>query len=428
MTQRFRSRSLRWLAVGGAALLLLVVGAAAGILWSQRAGTVSTPSFESASPVVARGSGGHASHGGTTANAVDGTTRSSDEPIEISIGPEAAKRAGIRTVEVKRGPIAATIMVPGTVASNSYRETKINALLGGIAREVSAELGAAVGRGQPLAVIFSSELADAQMKYLSLRAMLHADNQKLERTSRLTEIGAASRQELEEVTASTTARTTELAAAGQRLQLLGLTSVQVDRLTEPSQIVSELTVTAPSTGVVIARGVNQGQVLQAGQELFVVADLSSVWVIGDLYEKDFATVRMGTPAVITAAGPSRMRGRVAYIDPRVDAATRTAKVRVEVPNAARTLRLGMFAQVTFEAAEGRSGFLVPRQAVQAVGERSVVYVATADEGRFEERIVRVGTPSSDAVEILDGIRAGERVVTEGSFYLRAEAGRARASG
>jgi RND family efflux transporter MFP subunit len=429
MTQRVRSQSLRWLAAAGAALLLLVIGAAAGIVWSERRGTVSTPPSDSASSAVARGSDGHSSHGSAVAaKAADGTTRSSDEPIEVSISPEAAKRAGIRVFEAKRGTIAATIMVPGMVAPNSYRETKINALLAGIAREVRVELGAEVGRGQPLAVIFSSELADAQMKYLSLRAMLHADNQKLERTRRLTEIGAASRQELEEVTASATARTTERAAAGQRLQLLGLTSVQVDRLTEPSQIVSELTVTAPSSGVVITRGVNQGQVLQAGQELFVVADLSSVWVIGDLYEKDFGIVRMGTPAVITVAGVPRMRGRVAYIDPRVDAATRTAKVRVEVPNAARTLRLGMFTQVTFEAADGRTGLVVPRQAVQAVGERHVIYVATGDEGRFEERIVRLGISSNDAVEILDGIQAGERVVTEGSFYLRAEAGRARASG
>lgn len=430
MTQRVRGRSLRWLTAAGAALLLLAIGAAAGVFWSERRGTASLSPSESASPdAVARGGGGHSSHGGTVATkAADGAMRSTDAPVEVSISPEAAKRAGIRVVEVKRGTIGATIAVPGTVASNPYRETKINALLAGIARDVSVELGAEVRRGQPLGVIFSSELADAQMKYLSIRAMLQADNQKLDRTRRLTDIGAASRQELEEVTASATARATEVTAARQRLQLLGLTSAQVERLTEASQIVSELTVTAPLDGVVIARGVNQGQVLQAGQELFVVADLSSVWVIADLYEKDFAAVRVGTHAVITVAGLPRVRGRVAYIDPRVDAATRTAKVRVEVPNAARTLRLGMFAQVIFEATEGRSGLVVPRQAVQAVGERNVVYVATTEEGRFEERIVRLGNSFEDSVEILDGVRAGERVVTEGSFYLRAEAGRARTSG
>jgi multidrug resistance efflux pump len=106
-------------------------------------------------------------------------------------------------------------------------------------REVRVELGADVRRGQALAVIFSNDLAEAQMRYLSLRAMLQADEQKLARTQKLTEIGAASRQELEEVTAVHSARATEVAAAAQRLQLLGLGRSQIERLTEPSQIVSE---------------------------------------------------------------------------------------------------------------------------------------------------------------------------------------------
>jgi RND family efflux transporter MFP subunit len=253
--------------------------------------------------------------------------------------------------------------------------------------------------------------------------VIHADTQKLERTRRLTDIGAASRQELEEVTALASARGTELAAARQRLQFLGLTPTNVGRLTDASHIVAELSVTAPGDGVV-----NPGQVLQAGQELFVVADLSTVWVIADVYEKDFAAVRVGTPAALTVAGSPRMRGRVAYIDPRVDPATRTAKVRVEVPNTARALRLGMFAQVMFETPDAKTGLVVPRQAVQSIGERNVVYVATDDAGRFHERTVRLGRSSDDAVEVLDGLRAGEHVVTDGSFFLRAEAGRARNAG
>jgi Barrel-sandwich domain of CusB or HlyD membrane-fusion len=173
------------------------------------------------------------------------TVLSSDEAVEVVITPDAAKRAGIRLAEERRRTIGSVLAVPGTVTSNAYRETKMTALLSGIAREVSVELGAEVRRGQPLAVVFSSELADAQMKYLSLRAMIHAHNQKLERTRRLTDIGAASRQELEEVTALAASRGTELAAARQRLDLLGLTATTVDGLTDASQIVSELSVTAP---------------------------------------------------------------------------------------------------------------------------------------------------------------------------------------
>jgi RND family efflux transporter MFP subunit len=286
-----------------------------------------------------------------------------------------------------------------------------------------------VTRGQPLAVVFSTELADAQMKYLSGQAMLVADHQKRERTEKLVAIGAASRQELEEVTAVHAAHETEVAAARQRLLLLGVSPQRVAALRSAADIVSEVAVPAPGSGVVITRNANPGQVVSAGAELFAVADLSTVWVIGDLYEKDFAVVRVGSEATVsvpTAQQP--LRGRVGYIDPRVDAATRTAKVRVEVPNAGGVLRLGMFVTVSF-GVPSPTATVIPRAAVQSIGERSVVYVAAAgDEPRFVERQVTLGAPIGDAVQVMSGLTPGERIVTEGSFFVRAEAARSRTGG
>ena len=416
----------RWVAGAVAAVLLLGAGATVGVLWSERRAGVRT---EAASPSSRPGAAGHAGHGSAAPAPGAAATSSSDEPVEVSLTAEAIRRAGIRLTTVRSATMSTGITVPGTVTSNAYRDTKVNALVGGIVRDVRVELGTDVRRGQPLAVIFSNELAEAQMRYLSLRAMLRGDEQKLGRTQRLTDIGAASRQELDEVTAVHAARATEVAAAAQRLQLLGLGRAQIDHLTEPSQIVSEVTVSAPADGAVIARSVNAGQVIAAGQELFVVTDLSTVWVIGDLYEKDFAAVRVGTPAAVRmpAGGTHALRGRVAYIDPRVDPATRTAKVRVEVPNRGE-LRLGMFTEVSLEAAGATARLVVPRAAVQAIGARNVVYVATEDEGRFQERTVRLGMATGDSAEVLEGVKPGERVVSEGSFFLRAEAGRARNSG
>src|SRR5207237_9944367 len=111
-------------------------------------------------------------------------------------------------------------------------------------------------------------------------------------------------------------------------------------------LMSELTGVARGGGTVTSRAINPGQVVAAGQELFVVADLSTVWVIGDLYETDFSGVRVGSEASATVPGTPPLRGRVAYIDPRLDPATRTAKVRVEVPNAGGRLRLGLYATVS----------------------------------------------------------------------------------
>jgi RND family efflux transporter MFP subunit len=267
------------------------------------------------------------------------------------------------------------------------------------------------------------------MKYVSMQAMLEADHKKLTRTQRLVEIGAASRQELEEITAVHEGHASEVATARQRLLLLGLTTDQVGRLQDASHVVSEVLVASPANGTVLARNVNPGQVIGVGQELFAVADLSTVWVIGDLYEKDFATVRVGTPAsiVLQAMPTAPLRGRVAYVDPRVDSSTRTAKVRVEVPNPGESLRLGMFVQMTFQGGAGERRALVPRSAVQSIGNRTVVYVPTDEEGHFLEKVVTLGSPAGDAVQVLDGVKPGDRVVTEGSFFLRAEAARVRSS-
>jgi RND family efflux transporter MFP subunit len=352
--------------------------------------------------------------------------RDSEEPVEVSLTPDAMGRAGIKTAVVQRRAMAASITVPGTVAPNAYRETKATALVGGIVRNVDVELGTHISRGQPLAILVSTDLADAQMKYLSARAMVAAEHQKLTRTEKLVALGAASRQELEEISAVHAARETESAAARQRLLLLGLSSQQVAALRTADEIVSEVTVPAPGTGTVTARAVNSGQVVSAGQELFVIADLSTVWIIADLYEQDFATIRVGSAATVTVPAMPPVRGRVAYIDPRVDPAARTAKVRVEVANAMGALRLGMFVSVSFTAAATTPGAVVPRAAVQAVGDRSVVYVAAeGEEGRFVERTVKLGATVEDSVQVLEGLDSGERIVIEGSFYVRAEAARSR---
>jgi RND family efflux transporter MFP subunit len=426
--KRQRHRIRRRLGQGLIAVALLAAGLAGGVVWSERrAAPRQTPdrSSENASPP------GRSMPSMPGMPAAKTPPPSGEEAVEVSLTPEAIERAGIKTTVVGTQASTSTMTVPGTVTTNAYRDTKVNSLVGGIVREVSADLGAIVSRSQPLAVIFSAELAEAQMKYLSMQAMLAADHQKLVRSEKLVALGAASRQELEEVTAIHTAHATEVAAARQRLLLLGLSPDQVARVADASHVVSDVVVRAPGDGMIIARSVNSGQVVGAAQELFVVTDLRTVWVIGDLYENDFARVAVGSPA--TVAIPARpktmLSGRVAYIDPRVDPATRTAKVRVEVPNRDMELRLGMYVTVTFQTGSGERSIVVPRDAVQAIGERSVVYVPVeGDEGRFAERPVKLGVAVGDSLQVLEGLKPGDRVVTAGSFFLRGEAARNRSGG
>src|SRR5262249_33906389 len=158
----------------------------------------------------------------------------------------------------------------------------------------------------------------------------------------------------------------------QRLLLLGMSAKDVDALRTPDQVKSLIAVPAPISGSIISRTVNTGEVVAAGKELFRVADLSSIWVIGQIYETDFAKVRLGTPAMITtAAYPGRnFTGRVSYIDPRVDPQTRTAQVRIELSNPGEMLRIGMFVDVSFggaaQTSTGGPSVVVPRSAVQSI--------------------------------------------------------------
>src|SRR5262245_33401173 len=224
-TSRRRSPIQRWLVRGLLCVALILVGVAGGIVWSERRALWSPVGFGVSTPRPGVGI-----KGGDVTPALPvreepagvGPARD-DEPVEVALTAEAVERAGIKTSLVRSEAVAGTITVPGTVTTNAYRDTKVNALVGGIVRGVGVELGQRVTRRQTLAGLFSNELAEAQMKYLSMRAMFAADHQKLDRTEQLVTIGAASRQELEEVTATHHGHETELAAARQRLLLLGLT-------------------------------------------------------------------------------------------------------------------------------------------------------------------------------------------------------------
>ncbi len=155
-----------------------------------------------------------------------------------------------------------------------------------------------------------------------------------------------------------------------------------------------------------------------------VTDLSTVWVIGQVYEKDLAKVRIGSGANITSdAYQGRIfRGRVSYVDPKIDPATRTAQVRIELANPGQALKIGMYVNVAFGAlgiAE-KTMTSVPKNAVQAVGNRQVVFVATEKPNEFVLRSVRLGPESNGFYPVLEGLNVGDRVVTEGNFLLRAE--------
>ena len=182
---------------------------------------------------------------------------------------------------------------------------------------------------------------------------------------------------------------------------------------------------APQSGVVIERAVTPGMTVEPSTPLVTIADLSPVWVIADVYERDLARVSSGAEATVTSeAYPGApLRGRVTYLAPEVRSETRTTEVRIEVPNPGGRLRFGMYVSVTLGDASGEE-LTVAKSAVQAIGPDAVVFVPEGSAGNaFRERRVTLGHANGERVGIAAGLAPGERVVTQGSFMLRAEAER-----
>lgn len=407
---------------GAAALigLALVLAGAGGSYLFMRSNAGMTEQMAAA---PAAGATGTPFLGGEPALA---TTAPSNDPLPdvvVSLTTDAVERAGIVVQPVASAIPAGENRLPGVVEPNAYRQVAVTPLVGGRVTRVSAELGASVRRGQTLAQIHSPELAEAHTKYVSARARLEAQNRELQRTQKLVEIGAASRQELERIRAEHAAQTAAVQSAGSQLELLGVPSSTIDALTPGSNVNATISVPAPIDGVVTERMANVGLNVDQATALFTVVDLSTVWIIADVYEKDFSRVRVGNDATVTtAAYPGlSLRGRISYIDPQVNPWTRTARVRVEVPNPRGELRLGMYAEVVAAGTPGASLPVVPRSAVQSVGERTVVYLANPKEpGQFTEREVRLGDTSGEQVGVTSGVQPGDVVVTDGSFFVRAE--------
>jgi membrane fusion protein, heavy metal efflux system len=412
--------SLRWPVAVALAVLLLAIGAAGAYVVMR---SDAHPTNASGAPTAIP----HTTAAPTEPQSAASTPASApSQPmpdVVFSLSEEAIQRARITVASVASGVGTGALRLPASVESNAYRQVSVTAVAGGRVTRVLAELGAHLRQGQTMALVFSPELAEAQTRYISARAELDAHERELERTEKLVQIGAASRQELERIHAEHTAKKASLESARSRLELLGLQPSTIASLGPGQEVEASINVPAPIAGIVTERLANVGLNVDPATKLFTVVDMSNVWVVADLYEKDFSRVRVGDSVIVTTtAYPDRQfKGRISYIDPQVSAQSRTAKMRVEVPNPRNELRLGMFAEVQVEISDRTSVMLIPRSAIQNVADRSVVYLANPNRtGQFTEREVRLGQQTGERVEVLSGVVPGDSVVAGGSFFLRAE--------
>lgn len=399
----------------GVAVVAVAIGIGIGALVGRRVPAEPMPTADAAAATAADPLAGQ-----------DMTARASAESADdgsLVLTPDMITRAGITTQVVASGVTSGRLRLPATVQPNGYNEVVVTSLVPGRVTGIRAELGQFVKRGQTLISLYSPELAEAQAAYLGSAADLVAQDQRVARASRLVEIGAVSKQELDDAEAARTRVRAATESARARLLLLGMEPDAITALRNNPNVGASVEVPAPMSGQITERGANPGLNIETSTPLFTIVDMSNVWVVANVFERDLGRIRLKMPATITTqAYPDlSLTGIVSYLSPQVQPETRTAEIRIEVPNRNSQLRFGMFVDVDVDTGSSDAGILIPRAAVQTRGDAQVVYVQHATEsGKFVERPVHLGEASGESVQVLHGLEPGEQVVTAGAFYLRSE--------
>jgi membrane fusion protein, copper/silver efflux system len=320
----------------------------------------------------------------------------------VTLSPEEVRATGIATVTVARGTVAGAIRAVGTIEPDETRQVRVAARLAGrIETLYAAYTGQAVRAGEPLYTLYSPELVATQREYV---------------------LALENRERLSAGTAEAISSANELVVASRdRLRLWGIGSAQIEALGRSRKPELALSFGSPISGTVLQKMAVAGQYVTEGAELYLLADLSSVWLMAQVYEYELGGVRIGQPAEVTVSSlpGTTLRGRVAFIEPVLDRETRTARVRIALANPRGDLKPGMFADARLEVPAAAS-LIIPRSALIDTGARRIVYVEIAPN-TFAARDVKTGTASGDRVAVLEGLKEGETVVAAANFFIDSQA-------
>ena len=331
----------------------------------------------------------------------------------VRISPEALSRNGIRLGTAEAGVLTGAFEVPAEVQLNPDRVAHISPLVEGQLLSVDVTLGDQVEAETQLARLRSVELGQARAELSRTTSLRDVAEQNRDRQRRLREEGISSERSLLEAELAYQQADAERDAARSRLRVFGLRGGSGP----------DMTLESPIAGVVVERHATRGENVSPDDTLFIVADLSRVWVIGRVYEQQVAQVASGMTATLTLnAYPGRTwTGTVDFVGATLDESTRTLPIRVEIDNPDGLLRPGLFGSLRLASGQPTStSVVVPLSAVQTVDNRTVVFVPGHEDGEFAAHAVTTGRENTRQVEVLEGLEPGARIVVEGAFILKSE--------
>ena len=363
-----------------------------------------------------------------------------ETPGRVTLTAAAISEAGITTWEVKPVDLEHLLVLTGSVGYDENHLLQVASNVRGRVAAIPVDLGAWVHKGDALLVLESVELGRAREEFLRETSTLRVATRSYERAKTLVAAKAISAGEFQAREGEYLSRKAAADAAGRTLGLLGDSADEIRRLKVAAEADGEgqsveapqMTLRAPFDGRVVDRKVTPGALVESLQPLMTVANLSSVWVFLQAYDKDLALVSDGLPVTIrTEAYPQEsFKGRIDFVGSTLDPGTRTVKIRATVGNPAEKLKPGMFIKAHVDvprpADEAKAILVVPQSALQTLEGRTTVFVQ-ATPGVFERRLVEAGHSFEGFTEVLAGVKAGDVVVTEGSFVVKSEFAKASLS-
>jgi len=342
----------------------------------------------------------HSQHQMGAGGATDSTGAVARKPVTLTAAQERA--LGVAYTQVSRSPLETTVRTVGRIEASEERLAVVTPKIDGFVERLHVNTtGEAVRRGQALLTLYSPQLVAAQEELLTA----------LRLSDRLDAEFGPARDNADRM----------VEATRQRLAWWDISDSQVERLVSSGEATKTLTLVSPVSGVVLEKLVVEGQRVRAGEQLYRIADLSEVWVEGDVFEQDIRFVTEGSVAHIeVAAYPGRhFMGTVSFIYPIVDRGSRTNRVRVTLSNPGLDLKPGMFATIYFDVRIDDDAVVVPMEAVIVTGERNLVFVREPN-GTLRPQEVVLGPSAGDRVEILEGLVPGEEIVASANFLVDAE--------
>jgi RND family efflux transporter MFP subunit len=332
----------------------------------------------------------------------EGDDEAGDAAGTVKLTAEKIQKLGVRTERVEQRQISRTLRAVGTLEVNERGLFTVAPKFDGwIERLYVNTTGQAVRKGQALMEVYAPELVSAQREYL----IAHAGIKRLDQASEEARSGFRDLAD----------------AALTRLGYWDISEAQLKHLRESGEVKRTLTIVAPASGVILEKPSVAGKRFMAGEPLYQIADLSTLWLIAEVFEQDLAHVRVGQQVIfrVEAYPEQRFSGKVSFIYPTLSRETRTAKVRIELPNRGNQLKPAMYGTAELAAGSPRHVLALPESAVIDSGTRKVVLVERG-EGRFEPRAVKTGSRGDAYLEVLEGVKEGESVVVRANFLIDSE--------